>query len=1163
VGGSKKQTIGYRIFLGVHAVLTHGPIDKITRLQFDKKTAWEGDCAKGSIVVSAENLFGGDKKEGGVSGVVDFLPGEPTQKRNAYLQGQLGEAIPAYRGVASLVYRGGQGSVSTNTEGDAFTDFFSRIHQLKVSITSSSFYWGMNPYLKNVSARLVRIHTTTDGATQWYDEKAEVPPCSDTEIRPFWLTAGDGASSYSTVIYRAKSTFDGWEPVTGTTKTGSFTAMKSVYDMLFCGKAVVMQHFHAIGRDDAHDVITNLEPNATVPSPQTILYTLNAGLKKDFNDSLVAYGPGMITTDGGLTLQAMAQPVGIFSRNELQAVVRTGSRRWLGNGFSSAVVGGTHWCYTDEEVPTTWIYAGNLPGIGGSSYAGSYPSTLDASPTAVVAVGDGSNAVYRTGNTGLAFSIVQNLTGGQQPSIVKWLVDGHWVISTFDQFDVTGVGDRIWYSDDDGYSWNESTGSTVIAAGSHLSISFAKGILFIGAENYSTHVTKLWKSLDYGRTFTEITLPANFLSAVGEAGFEAMPLITYAPPPGHSGDMNPAHIIRECLVNPDWGMGYQELDIDDVSFAAAADTLYDEQMGISILWDKQMTIEEFVGEIIRHITAALYVSRDTGLFTLKLIRDDYDVDTIPVLDEDDIDKIDDYQYKAFGEGVNSVTVNFWDKSVNSTGSITEQDTALVQMQLAVIGTTIQYPGFTNVCIASRVALRDVNVLSTPLRSCTIYADRDGKDLNIGGVVAVNWSDYSPDPIIFRIMGLALGDGKSNKVRLTVIQDVFSLSDAGTTSAPPTIPPASTVPVPVINQYIDEAPYYELVQRQPQAVVDATLESAPQTGFLLATAERPSAPSINAELWADAGSGYSESDGTVDFCPSATLDHSVRHLDTVFVVTPGADFDQIEIGMYGEIDYELIGIVDKSPTTLTVRRGMFDTNPNPHSAGTKILIFSDHNAVSSTEYVEGETVSGKILPVTTSATLDIGDATAVDVYMYSRAWRPYLPGNFRVNGVFYAYQGPIPGTDNALWEWSHRDRKLQVGGDFVDYEDGNIGPEAGQTYDLYFYGEGLTILRTITGLTSDSYEYTEQDEKVDSAIPYEYAGYGWDYGNDYGIASRRNGFLNWYFNTVRDGVDTWWGQLGGSITRQGYGFRYGYFYGGYNLGDYGWGNNYGNFYGGVP
>src|SRR5690606_29161869 len=38
-------------------------------------------------------------------------------------------------------------------------------------------------------------------------------------------------------------------------------------------------------------------------------------------------------------------------------------------------------------------------------------------------------------------------------------------------------------------------------------------------------------------------------------------------------DMNPAHIVRECLTDTNWGMGYASGDMGD-SFYTAADTLH-------------------------------------------------------------------------------------------------------------------------------------------------------------------------------------------------------------------------------------------------------------------------------------------------------------------------------------------------------------------------------------------------------------------------------------------------------------------------------------------------------------------------------------------------------------------------------------------------------------
>src|SRR6185369_9339410 len=228
------------------------------------------------------------------------------------------------------------------------------------------------------------------------------------------------------------------------------------------------------------------------------------------------------------------------------------------------------------------------------------------------------------------------------------------------------------------------------------------------------------------------------------------------------------------LTNQDWGMGYQAADMDDDSFTAAADALYAENMGISILWDKQIPIEDFVSEIVRHINAAIYVDRSSGKFVLKLIRDDYDEGSLITLNESNIEKVESYTKSAFGELVNSITVNYWDSKTGKTASVTAEDPALIQLQGSVIGTTLQYPGFTNHTIAARVAMRNLQALSAPLLSCTIFANRDAKVLNIGDVFKFEWPDYHDSCIIMRVSGMAIGDGRNNTIRLTCMQDVFSL-----------------------------------------------------------------------------------------------------------------------------------------------------------------------------------------------------------------------------------------------------------------------------------------------------------------------------------------------------------------------------------------------------
>ena len=112
-GSKKKQTVGYRYRMGLHLVLCQGPVDAVQEIQMGERTAW-GDANRaplssghglGSLSINEPTLFGGDGREGGVVGNIDVLSGHASQGRNDYLMARLGAAIPAFRGVLSLVAR--------------------------------------------------------------------------------------------------------------------------------------------------------------------------------------------------------------------------------------------------------------------------------------------------------------------------------------------------------------------------------------------------------------------------------------------------------------------------------------------------------------------------------------------------------------------------------------------------------------------------------------------------------------------------------------------------------------------------------------------------------------------------------------------------------------------------------------------------------------------------------------------------------------------------------------------------------------------------------------------------------------------------------------------------------------------------------------------------
>lgn len=889
-GSSSSQTVGYKYYLGMHLALHHGPADKLVRVQADKKDAWVGACTGGQITIAKEKLFGGEKREGGVSGTVDIEMGAPDQGQNSYLAAKLGALVPNFRGVCAAVLR--------------------------------QCYVGMNPYLKAWSFRLQRVHLRNGGIEQWYDTKAEIVGSAVT-------VTGSESAQYANQLQAS-----GWD------WNGGHADYMTITEGVAENSGLEVDHFY----------------NPTF-SAVKVLATLPDLLMWEFDLEVLYAGDG----------------------DPLYIILGTQGE----SGITSMIT-------VDPRLET------------------------DATHRLGVAVGSG-------GYTPIYLLAVEE----------TYRLTFTWTSATEVHLDVSTAGFSVATHD------------------------------FVGVPAVSQPMQ------------TRFTLDPDFDPS--RARFSNMVFHAAGPWSFAQSDMNPAHIIRECLTDLDWGMGYQDADIDDDAFMAAADTLYAEAMGISLLWDQQIPLEDFIKEILHHIDATLYVDRTTGKFVLKLIRADYDPNALLVLDPSNVEHVEGFNAPALGELVNEVTVKYWDALTGEDASLSVQDIALVQVQGTPISATSDYPGFTNGDIAARVAARDLRALSTPLVSCTLYANRAAAGLNVGDCFQLDWPDYGAANLIMRVTQIALGDGRSNVVRITCVQDVFGLPLA--IHAPPAVSEWTApdmTPAASLHRMVIEAPYYELVQRLDQDTVDSNLVARPDLGYLLVAGDRQGVD-LNAQIMVDAGAGYADG-GSMDFSPYASLGADVGHIDETWTLDLETDLDQVEAGTHAQIGDEIVKVVSLAYPTLSVKRGVLDTVPTPHTAGDAILFWDAFAATDGIEYVSGETVSAKILPITGSGILDIVDATADSVTFAQRADRPYPPGQFKVNAEYWPET--IGGAAELALTWAHRDRSQQTDGTLTDYSAASIGPEAGTAYTVRLYGEDDSLLREISGITGTGYTYAAADEAGD-------------------------------------------------------------------------------------
>jgi Concanavalin A-like lectin/glucanases superfamily/Putative phage tail protein len=529
--------------------------------------------------------------------------------------------------------------------------------------------------------------------------------------------------------------------------------------------------------------------------------------------------------------------------------------------------------------------------------------------------------------------------------------------------------------------------------------------------------------------------------------------------------MNPAHIIYQCLTDPEWGMGYSSSIINDTSFREAADTFHAEGMGLCLHWTQQQPIEDFIQVVLDHCGAVLRQDPRTGLFVLKPMRADYDVGTIPVFDESCVISVESYQRAASPDAVNEISVRYDDATTGKQSSVSVQNLAAVTAQGGVVSQPKSYPGLPTAELASRVAMRDLQVASSNLARVTLKITREAYLRLPGDVVKLVWPKLGIASLVLRVLRVNTGRLQDGEITVEAAEDVFGLGAASYVAQPPTgWQEQQSNPVPVAQRLVTEAPYYEL-QRSLGAADLAALTGT--EGYLFVAGGRPQ---TGAQSYGVAtrgtGSGLDFEEGAVgDFCPVGSLDGAIDPDDTAAVFAGMIDASLVEVGSYAVLGSEIVRIdaFDSTTGAATIGRGVLDTVAAAHADGTPIIFCDPLSATDSVERVDGDSLDVKMLTRASGGTLE-EEFAPTDVLVFDqRPARPYPPGRLRIAGL--AYPASLTNTLPVI-SWAHRNRLQQnLEGD----ESGDIGPEPGTTYTVEFRdADTNALLLSQSGITGNSY-----------------------------------------------------------------------------------------------
>jgi len=417
------------------------------------------------------------------------------------------------------------------------------------------------------------------------------------------------------------------------------------------------------------------------------------------------------------------------------------------------------------------------------------------------------------------------------------------------------------------------------------------------------------------------------------------------------GDANPALWIYEIMTDDSNGLGILPTDIETSSFQAAAVTLKNEGLGVSMQLDSQAKADQLLGEILRHVDGIIWLDPLTGLWNITLARADYDPDTLLDLGVDDILDTPQFARGSWSETINQVVIKYTDRTQDfNPRSVQAQDTANIALSEEVRPQTIEFKGLSNSSSAMLVAIRVLRTLAYPLSKVTLQTTRKAWNLRIGSVFKWTWPALGVDAVIYRVTRIAFGELGDGKISIEAVEDIFGLNFA-------------IYDAPGDSGWIDPG---SALSSPPAAGAFERLEEAPlgvteNAGIYVMTLVARTDPTEKSyQVWQDLGSGYTETADIGAFTPLGLLaaDYSAatpaRDSTGFTIQAGGLDLSLLESSDVGGlfaganlalIDEELVSFRtvtvngDGTITLSDVIRGAYDTIPLDHAAGARVFFVS--------------------------------------------------------------------------------------------------------------------------------------------------------------------------------------------------------------------------------
>jgi len=551
-------------------------------------------------------------------------------------------------------------------------------------------------------------------------------------------------------------------------------------------------------------------------------------------------------------------------------------------------------------------------------------------------------------------------------------------------------------------------------------------------------------------------------------------------------DVNPMEIIYDAFTQKWGGFGNSPDVLDLPSLIACAQTLYSEGLGMSIMVQSAITGKDIVEEVVRVADAIIYQDPATAKIVAKLLRQDYVVADLLILDESSISSLKNFSKTTWDSTINQCRVTFKNRENLYDDSVAiAQDFANINFQQRVKSIEINVPGCSVPSVASQLATRQLSILSSPIYKCDIVVNRKAQALRPGAVFKLNWGPFGITNMIMRVVSIDFGDLTSNEISITCIQDRFA-SSLVTFASPEgsAWSPISTAASDVITRTLFTAPAFLAANVSTDSVSDFD-----NNGRLYVAAVGPSGASVSYDaMYSDdnfvtdpnlsINDGAYNGGGLLLNAYSSSVASVSRHDTSSTLVVTGMSAGAIAgLNNYSTLDkardgsallmivselFVYVGYIDNGGGQVTfpnVYRSVLDTAPEDHAAGDRVWVIRSADGLIQGLMPTGTTGYVKLLDNTTSSSLNISSSTTFSATVTNRAGLPLPPQYLTLNG---SRTPPASSANSVSVSWRNRSREdttLRVYDDAVSTREPGTSTVVRWRVGAGAYSEEITTLDT--------------------------------------------------------------------------------------------------------